>query len=207
MIEKLACFVNKHKADEKANIELALLLCESNNQKGIEEIVAGLNAKNKDIANDCIKVLYEVGERKPLLISSYANELLQLLNSRNNRIVWGSMSALATIAEYNVDLIFDNLDIVLNAYKSGSVITVDHSITVLAKLCNGGKKYEDKVFPILIRHLETCRIKEIPQHAERMLICINEKNKDLYLKTIDSKTKYLSSNQLSRVNKIKKQLM
>jgi len=202
MIEKLGCFVNAHKTDEQANINLAIELCQSKDQEGIQEIVDGLKDKNKDIVNDCIKVLYEIGERNPALISAYAKDFLPLLNSKNNRLAWGTMTALSTIAEFNVDVIFENLALVVTAYRNGSVIAIDNSITVFAKLCNGGKKYEEKVFPILIKHLETCRIKEIPQHAERMLICINDNNKNQYLDVLNKKKEFFTPPQLKRINKI-----
>ena len=202
MIEKLSCFGSEHKSNEEANINLAIELCKKEDKNGIKEIVGNLNNKNKDIANDCIKVLYEIGKRKPILISNYANEFLGLLNSRNNRMAWGSMIALSTITEFNIDLVFQNLDTVLTAYKNGSVIAIDSSITVFAKLCAGGKKYEDKIFPILIDHLKTCRIKEIPQHAGRMLVCINENNKSQFLDVLNSKKEFFTVPQLKRIEKI-----
>lgn len=205
MLEKLACFSAEHKADEQLNIELAIKLCESEDKAGIKEIVVGLTSK-KDIANDCIKVLYEIGERKPLLIKDYADNFLKLLTSKNNRLVWGGMTALGTIAEYNANELFKNLDTILSAYKNGSVITIDHSITVLAKICKKDKKYEEKIFPILINHLETCRIKEIPQHAERMLLCINNNNKNEFLKVLNNKKQFFTQSQLKRINKIIKNL-
>jgi len=72
MLEKLSCSLGK--TDEEPNIELAECLCENNDKIGIKEIVDGLNGKDKAIANDCIKVLYEIGERRPELIADYARE-------------------------------------------------------------------------------------------------------------------------------------
>lgn len=62
MIEKLAFSLGRN--DELPNIELAQQLCKENNAEGIKEIVDGLKIKDKRIANDCIKVLYEIGEKK-----------------------------------------------------------------------------------------------------------------------------------------------
>ena len=59
MIEKLACRLGRN--DEKPNIELAEFLCQHKDAAGIGEIVAGLKGKDKAIANDSIKVLYEIG--------------------------------------------------------------------------------------------------------------------------------------------------
>ena len=91
MLDKIAYALNRK--DEEANISLAIELCDTENRDDIREVVKGLNAK-KQIANDCIKVLYEVGERKPSLIADYAHDFIGLLNSKNNRLVWGAMTAL-----------------------------------------------------------------------------------------------------------------
>jgi hypothetical protein len=77
------------------------------------------------------------------------------------------MTALSKIVPLNPDEAFKNLDIIVNAYEKGSVITVDNSISVFAELVKADKKYEEKVFPIIIEHLEKCRPKEVVQHAER----------------------------------------
>jgi len=207
MIEKLGCFVNKHKGDEKANIELAIELCDTEDVVGIKEIVDGLNNKNKDIANDSIKVLYEIGYREPKLISKYAKEFISLLSSKNNRLVWGSMIALKTIVPMDHGGVFDNRESIIDAYNKGGTITIDNAISVLSELASINSKYEKELFPILINHLEICEIKDIPQRAERVIVCINDNNKDLFLKTIDKRADQLNPAQLSRINKLKKQLV
>ena len=54
--------------------------------------------KTAKIASDCIKTLYEVGYLKPELIAPYVGDFLKLIKSRENRLVWGGMLALSTIA-------------------------------------------------------------------------------------------------------------
>jgi len=68
MIEKLAYRLGRN--DEVPNIELAELLCQNEDVRGISAIVEGLKGRDKAIANDCIKVLYEIGYRKPFLIKN-----------------------------------------------------------------------------------------------------------------------------------------
>jgi len=207
MLEKLGCFVNKHKGDEKVNINLAIELCKNENEESIKDIIKGLKNKNKDIANDCIKVLYEIGYRKPELISKYSQDFLILLSSKNNRLVWGAMIALKTIVATNPDEIFNNIKIIINGYKKGGTITIDNAIRVLSELASINNKYEKEIFPILLNHLETCEIKNLPQRAERIIVCVNVNNEDMFLKTINKRVDDLSSSQLSRINKLKKQLL
>jgi len=204
MLEKLSYSLGRN--DEEPNIELAKELVKTKNKKGIKEIAGGLNNSKAQIANDCIKVLYEIGGMEPKLISEYIGEFIQLLKSKNCRLVWGSMTALSKIVPLNPEEAFKNLDIIISAYENGSVITVDNSISVFAELAKADKKYEKKVFPVIIGHLEKCRSKEVAQHAERAFVCVNKNNsgkfKDALLKRLDS----LTEAQKKRVEKLLKKL-
>ena len=204
MIEKVAYSIGRN--DEEPNIKLALELIKTKNIKGINEIVEGLNDQVEQIANDCIKVLYEIGEREPELISDHVNVFIKLLKSKNNRLVWGSMVALAKITSLKPQEIFDNLDIVIKAYENGSVITVDNSITVFAELIKAVQEYEKKIFPIIINHLETCRPKEVGQHSERAFICITKNNANIFKKTLINRLDSLTVPQKKRVDKILKKI-
>jgi hypothetical protein len=203
MIEKLAYSLGRN--DEGPNIELALELIKTKDSKGIGEIVDGLNTREQ-IANDCIKVLYEIGEREPVLIAKYAEVFIGLLQSKNNRLVWGAMTALSKIASLAAREIFDNLDTIIKAYENGSVITVDTSISVFAELAKVGLKYERKAFPIIIKHLETCRPKEVGQHAERAFICVTKNNSELFEKTLLKRYDSLTDSQKKRVDKLLKKI-
>lgn len=204
MIEKLACSLGRN--DEVPNIELAVCLCNSSDKKGIAEIVDGFNGNDKAVANDCIKVLYEIGERNPELIADYTNSFISHLLSKNNRLAWGSMMALAMIADIRPDEIFKNFYIIRKAYEAGSVITIDNSMTVFAKLCKANKIYEKEIFPILINHLSLCRPKEVPQHAERISICINKDNANMFIKALKERELHLTITQKKRITKLIKQV-
>ena len=204
VIDRLAC--KQRRNDEVPNIELAEYLIRQNDSDGIEEIVAGFTGADKAVANDCIKVLYEIGARAPGLISKYANEFISCLNSKNNRLAWGSMTALAAITEYALEPIFEKLHLVISAYENGSVITVDNSISVFAKLCKADNKYAEKVLPIILNHLQKCRPKEVPQHAERSSECFNSENAGAFVEILEKRTPQLTSSQQARVNRLIKKL-
>jgi hypothetical protein len=204
MLEKLACKLGRN--DEVPNVELAELLCKNEDADGIKEIAEGLKDKDKAVANDCIKVLYEIGTRKPALISGYADDFLTLLHSRNNRLVWGGMTALAVIAELAADTIYNKIELVLSVFKNGSVIAVDNGVTVLAGLCKADKKYETHLFPLLLEHLRTCRTKEVPQHAERAAICVNKDNIKDFFAMLSDRREYLDGSRLERIKKLENKL-
>ena len=204
MIEKLACKLGRN--DETPNIELAEQLCGQNDIAGVREIVDGFKGKDKAVANDCIKVLYEIGKRNPRLISDYANDFILCLRSKNNRLVWGSMTALAMIAEYAPEPIYSELAAVTAAYQEGSVITVDNSISVFAGLCKASADYAKTVLPMLINHLERCKPREVPQHAERAAICFNHENAEVFIEVLEKRKSHLIASGQTRINKLIKRL-
>ena len=200
MIEKLAYSLGRN--DEEPNMELARELSKDKNKKGIREIAEGLNNPKAQIANDCIKVLYEIAELSPELVSEYTEIFIQLLKSRNCRLVWGSMTALSKIVLIKHEEIYKNLDIVIRAYEKGKVITVDNSISVFAGLVKADSRYEKKVFPIIIKHLEKCRPKEVGQHSERAFICVNKNNSKQFRETLLKRRDSLTDAQKNRVDKL-----
>ena len=204
MLELLACKLGRN--DEIPNIELAEKLCGSANAEGIREIAQGLKSGGQAVANDCVKVLYEIGQRNPALIADYADDFITGLSSKNNRIVWGCMCALACIAPVRADAVYARLSEVVAAYEAGSVITVDNSVSVFACLCKANREYQAKIFPILLGHLAGCRAKEIPQHAERMAVCIDSENREAFIRALEDRMAELSETQRGRLMKLIKRL-
>lgn len=201
-IEKLAC--NTGRNDENPNIELAEELCAKNDVKGMQEIKEGLFSNDEAVASDCIKVMYEAAQRKPDLAAEYVPVFITLLKSKKNRMVWGAMTALAYTAHLKADVVFSEIDVVKKAYEKGSVITVDNSISVFSSLCKADAVYEKELFPLLVKHLEACRPKEVCQHAERMLICITKENRSKFLSALEGRAVDLTEVQMKRLRKIMK---
>ena len=204
MIEYLASIQNRR--DEEANIELACSLAQNSDVQGIAEIVAIWQQSNTTIASDCIKVLYEIAERDASLIAPYVDLFIDALNSKVNRQVWGSMTVLSYITPFTAEAVFKRLDDVVLAYKSGSVITIDNSISVFAQLCKADITYQKVVFPILIEHFKKCRAKELLQHSKRIMICLDKNNKDLFADTIAARISEAPKNQQIQLTRIIKKL-
>ena len=204
MIEQLACKLGRN--DEGPNIELAERLVQNNDADGVAEIIEGFKGDDKAVASDCIKVLYEAGARKPELVCGYADDFILGLCSRNNRLVWGSMMALARIVELAPRQIYEKLDEVKSAYEKGSTITVDNSVSVFAGLCKQGGDYAEATLPLLLGHLQKCRPKEIPQHAERMSVCFGPENARAFIAILEERNPCLAAPQQARVNRLLKKL-
>ncbi len=204
MLERLASALGQR--GEEANIRLAEELAQSENADGVREVAAGMMGKDSAAASDCVKVLYELGERKPEMIVPYVGDFAALLAEKNNRLVWGAMCALAAVAPVAPGAVYAHVDAVLAAYQKGSVITVDNSISVLAVLCKADEAYAARLFPVLLGHLESCRAKEVPQHAERAAVCITGQRRDAFVAVLEQRRSELTPAQWQRVERLTKKL-
>lgn len=202
VLEKIACLQNRR--DEVPNQELAKELVREKNIEGIREIAANLSNRDVKIQSDCIKVLYEAGYLEPEMIADFAGDFLRLLRSRNNRLVWGAMLALSTIAEIRADQIYENLELILKVLREGSVIAVDNAVKVLALTATQKDEYNKKIFPFLLEHLSTCRPKEVGQHAESTFPAVNTVNREAFIDVLKKREDSLTAAQLARVKKLYK---
>jgi hypothetical protein len=199
-LSKLACAQNRR--DEVPNQELAHELVQNGDVSGIREIAENLWNQDPDIQSDCIKVLYEIGYRKPELIADYAPGFLKLLKSRENRLVWGAMLALSTVALLKADKLFPHIVEIQHAMEKGSVITEDNGIGTLAIITSTKEEYNRVIFPYLLNHLATCRPKSVPQHAEKTLVAVNAQNSEAFIKVLEKRLKDLQGGQVTRVRKV-----
>ncbi len=192
--------------DEVPNQELAGQLVKSKYKKAIAELVENLSNKDKNIQSDCIKVLYEIGEQQPELIADYAKEFIDLLDSKNNRLVWGAMTALDCIASVNPKDIYKHLAKILNVADKGSVITKDHGISILIKLAKE-KSYTDDALTILLDQLKTAAPNQLPMYAENAIPVITEEYKKDFIKVLTSRIPDIEKEtKQKRVEKVIKRL-
>ncbi len=200
VLNKIAFYQSRR--DEVPNQELARELAESKDRAGIREIAENLWNKEENIQSDCLKVLYETGYLDPTLIADFAGEFLKLLKSRNNRLVWGSMIALSTLADLKADEIFPHFDEIVEVMKKGSVITMDNGIKTLALVASQRNEYLKVIFPYLLDHLKSCRSKEVPQHAEKTLPAVTAGNKADFIRVLEKRLEDSSASQADRLKKI-----
>jgi len=203
VLQRIAHFQDRR--DEVPNQELARDLAKKKDRKGIQEIAANLWNKDKNVQADCIKVLYEIGYIDPTLVAGYAEDYVKLLKSRNNRLVWGAMTALGAVAPQVPDVIYAHLGEIKSLLKEGSVITIDNAVEVLARAAATGDKHRKVMFPLLIQHLRTCRPKDVPQHSERSLPAVNAANRQEFIAALTGRMPDLSGSGLVRVKKVVKQ--
>ena len=204
IVNKLSTSLNRR--DEVPNQELARQIAKTNNAKAVKELVENLNNRSKDIQNDCIKVIYEIGVLKPEMIAGYITEMLALLTHKNNRLQWGGMIALDIITPENPAAIYKALPKIIDAADKGSVITNDHCVGILIKLCTV-KKYAADAFDLLNERLKKCPTNQLPMYAENALPVIDETNKTTFIKTLQSRLADIEKDtKRIRVEKVIKKL-
>ena len=184
VIDKLASSLGRR--DEVPNQELAAQIAAKNDKKAVKELVDNLSNKKKDIQSDCIKALYEIGALKPALIAEYAKDFIALLDSKNNRLQWGAMTALSSITDENPKAVYAAIAKIAAVADSGSVITKDNYVRILVKLC-AVKQYAGNAFPLLIEQLLSSPTNQLPMYAELAIPIINDDNKALFIKTLTSR--------------------
>jgi hypothetical protein len=203
VLKRIAHFQNRR--DEVPNQQLAQALVEKKDKKGIREIADHVWDENPAVQSDCLKVLYEIGYLNPSLIANYVGDFLKLLRHKNNRLVWGSMIALSTIAEIKAKEIYAHVSEVQKAMEKGSVITIDNGVKILAIVASKQESYRRKLFPLLLEHLETCRPKEVPQHSEKSVVAVNAKNKAQFIQVLERRMTDMTSSGAARLKRVIKE--
>jgi len=191
--------------DEAPNRELARELADRGDRDGIRELVANLDHPDQNVRSDCLKTLYEVGYLRPELVAGYTDDFLRLLHDRNNRMVWGAMLALSTIAPLCADELFRQRAKIQAVMAEGSVITVDNGIKSLATVAAADARYRDELFPFLLHHLETTRPKDVPQHAEAILQAVDAVHAGAFVAALERRMAEMSASQASRLRRVIKQ--
>ena len=206
VLEKLATSLNRR--DEVPNQELARKIVCEGNANAVRELIENLNHKNKAIQSDCIKVLYEIGDSNPDLIAKYHKEFGKLLESKHNRLVWGAMMALGTIALKEPKGVYGMLSKILRvADTSGSVIARDHAVGILVKL-GTLKPYERDCVALLLEQLMACPNNQFPMYVELSVSVIDANNSKRFRQVIEARMPTLDrESQKKRVAKVLKKLI
>ncbi len=172
--------------DEEPNVELGKEIAAKNDKAAVKELVGALLHKSKDIQADAIKALYEAGEQNPALVAPYAKEFIALLDSKNNRMQWGAMTALSSMAAANPKVIYEALGKIATVAEKGSVITKDHYAKILTRL-GAVKAYADDSFALLIELLQSAPVNQLPTYAEYAMPLVNDTNKAIFAKTLTAR--------------------
>ena len=171
---------------------------------GIHEAAENLRNKDRRIQTDCLSVLEQVGLLEPELIEDYVADFIELVFSKDNRLVWAAMINLALMADRKPREIFEQYGKIVQVIEKGSVITKDNGIKTLAKVASVNTEYGKVIVPYLMEQLRSCRSKSVAQYAESIRVAVNSDNQEQYLSILDERLDALSAAQQRRVKKLLK---
>jgi len=204
VLNKLATSLGRR--DEIPNQLLAGQIVRAQDQQAVTELVEHLSHRDRRIQNDCIKVLYEIGETNPDLIAEHRLVFAGLLKSKNNRLVWGAMTALDHITLKEPRGVYRLLPEILAAADTGSVIARDHAISILTKLATFNQ-FSKKCVPVLMEQLKTCPSNQFPMYAEMSLKVVNQKSVRLFREAIGNRLARLAKeSQKKRITRVLRQM-
>lgn len=185
---------------EEPNKKLAKEIAYTENAEALKELSNYLYDKNKSISSDVIATMYHVGYENPQLIVPFLGDFLKLLSSKINRMVWGAMIAISTIAKVNPDDIFKHIDLIIHTVKKGTVITEVWGLVTLVNTVASNSKYEQQILPVLFDYLKCCRPIDFAKRVETMLPIITTKDiRDRVNESIVEKRAELSEAQLKKL--------
>ena len=203
VLNKIAYFQNRR--DEVPNQELARELAQTRDAAGVREIAGNLWNREANIQSDCLKVLYELGYLAPELIAEYVDDFLKLLRHRNNRMVWGGMIALSTIASLQADKIYPHLELIKKTMEAGSVITKDAGIKTLIGVAIAKEEYRSRIVPNLLERLAASRPVDAGRYAAEILASIRSTDKADFIKILEKWIRAANGSRLARLKKVLKQ--
>jgi hypothetical protein len=204
IINQLATSLGRR--DEVPNQILAKKIAEGNDQAAVAELVGIVKGKDKNLQSDAIKTLYEVGYLKPSLIAGEVDLFIALLKGKNNRLVWGAMTAFDDIAGVNPTGVHAHLPLILSVADVGSVITRDHAVGILVKLSQT-EQYRAECFPLLLEQMQRCPDNQFPSYAEGAASAVTSTHKAEFLELLKSWLPELpKESQQKRIEKVLKKL-
>jgi hypothetical protein len=185
---------------------LARQLVADQNKAGIKELVDNLTNKQQRIQSDCIKTLYEAGEQDPKLIAPHADVFIKLLDNKNNRMVWGAMTALSACAPLVAPKLYKVIARIVDIADKGSVITRDHAVNILVSL-SAHKEYAPDTLPLLLEQILAAPVNQMPTYAEKTLTVVDAAHKQQLLDVIRTRLPDIEGEaKLKRLEKVIRKL-
>jgi hypothetical protein len=166
-----ALIANLHRRDEAMNVNLAARIAADYDHLAVNELVRLIHEKNKILQSDVIKVLYEIGAKQPALIAPFGETFVSMLSHKDNRLVWGALSALECIVLNNANLIYQHLSVIIEAAEKGSVIATDRAVGILIKLATQSN-YTSQSLGLLLDQMYACPTNQLPMYAENALAVV-----------------------------------
>jgi len=121
----------------------------------LDEIVDGLERKDRRLAADCAEVLCKVAAEQPAWVAPYAERLAPLIHHKAGRVRWEAMRAISRVADrvpQLIEVIIPDLRRIAQSNKS--VIMRDGAADALSRYACLGPREAGMAYPGLCDALE-----------------------------------------------------
>ena len=174
LADRLACALERN--DEEPNIKLAQSLAKQKDISGeILELFGIVNHGTKAQKHDAVKVLYELAALRSEAFGDKVNFAIDLLDTKDNRLVWGALTLVSEITHTDADRVFRNLKKISNAAENGSVIAKDRAFEILVKLASYAD-YSTEITSQIEATLQTAAPNQLPMYAEKSVSAFSGRN-------------------------------
>jgi hypothetical protein len=179
MIEILNTIENTKRVKKEQIIEI----CQSISDELVSQISIWLSSEDSKLVIIATSFIDELGNLHPEDCVQFKERLLELTQSKTNRICWGAMTALESFAQLIPDYLFENLALILKVLDNGSVVAKDHSMKILQKLSKS-EQYSATTIPIMIDQLRLTAPNQVGQYSERTFDVIKPEYLDHFLEAL-----------------------
>ena len=128
------------------------------------------------------------------------------LSSAINRVIFGSMIALAHITHLDTEKLFAALSIIIDAMDKGTVVTRDHGFRIMILLYQD-INYQDDMFVLIQEQLLKAPSNQLGQYTERLILVLNKKHLNSFIETLEERRNDIANEyHLARLKKNLKKL-
>ena len=193
---------SQNRRDQGPNRALALKISDSGDLGMLKELIDFFKTKpHKELQKDCVLTMAWVAETSPQMIVPYADVLIENFDSPINRVVWGSMIALAEIRDQISEKLFEALPKILDAMDAGTVVTRDYGFRILVSLYTL-PGYQDDLLYVILEQIRMAPDNQLGQYTEKLMAVLNPIHKDLLYDVMVERLPELSNpHHIKRLNK------
>jgi len=173
--------------DQEPNKSLAREIAETDDHGKLDELISVFESRpHVGIQKDCVLTMAWIAEINPEMIAPHSDYFIGKLNDPVNRVIWGSMITLSSIAHYVPDKLFDSLPEILDAMDTGTVVTRDHGYRILITLYQN-TTYKQDVFVLILEQLSRAPSNQLGQYAEKLLVVLDTSHKEEVIRVLEER--------------------
>jgi hypothetical protein len=157
---------------EAPSSQIAQRIANAQDPVSLEGIFALLSHANKKVQRNAMRVIYKLSKMDAVLLKPHLEALFDLLNSKQNRMVWSAMISIDSLTEVMPVQVYERLETILTVVNKGSVIVKDHTVGVLTQLA-AHPQYHEEAMILLLDLSKDAPVNQFPTYCERIASTIS----------------------------------